>query len=118
MNGGPVVMVAGSRTWEDYAAVYDRLAAMNPKPKLVLHGGAQGADRHAERACSRLGIKTYSLLPRYSVHGPKAPLRRTDALLDEAPDLVLAFWDGRSPGTGYTIREAEKRGIPVEVVHG
>jgi len=37
-------------------------------------------------------------------------------MLDWEPELVLAFWDGRSTGTEHTITEANRRGIPVEVL--
>ncbi len=36
-------------------------------------------------------------------------------MLDQEPDLVLAWWDGRSPGTRHMIETAAQRGIPVEV---
>lgn len=41
---------------------------------------------------------------------------RNIEMLDQKPDLVLAFWDGASTGTGHTVAEAGKRGIPVEIV--
>jgi hypothetical protein len=37
-------------------------------------------------------------------------------MLDEKPDLVIAYWNGKSNGTAHTISEARKRGIPVEVI--
>jgi hypothetical protein len=33
-----------------------------------------------------------------------------------APDLVIAFWDGKSRGTKHAIDGAGLRGIPVEVI--
>ena len=39
-------------------------------------------------------------------------------MLDQKPDLVLAFHDdlGKSRGTADTVGEAKRRGIPVEHV--
>jgi len=42
-------------------------------------------------------------------------LKRNLAMLNGASRL-LAFWDGGTGGTAFTIREAEKRGIPVTVI--
>jgi hypothetical protein len=33
----------------------------------------------------------------------------------EDADQLVAFWDGKSPGTGYTIRYREKLGKPLHV---
>ena len=44
-----------------------------------------------------------------------APLRRNDQIAAYA-DEVLAFWDGRSRGTLYTIRQFRKRDKQVHVV--
>jgi YspA, cpYpsA-related SLOG family len=110
-----VVMVCGSRSWRDYETIHMRLAQW--MPSLVMHGGARGADELAQRACEALGIPTHVLYPLWLKHGRHAGLRRTDALLDGEPDQVLAFWDGSSPGTRYTIREANRRGIPVDIFY-
>jgi hypothetical protein len=46
----------------------------------------------------------------------RAGIIRNLEMLDQEPDLVIAFWDGKSRGTAHTIGEARRRGIPVEVV--
>jgi hypothetical protein len=38
-------------------------------------------------------------------------------MLDSDIDLVVAFWDGESRGTDFTIREAQRRKIPVKVYY-
>lgn len=43
---------------------------------------------------------------------------RNLAMLDEKPDLVIAFQINGSAGTQHTIDQARKRGIPVEVHRG
>ncbi len=45
----------------------------------------------------------------------RAGIRWNLRMLDEQPDLVLAWWDGVSPGTKHMIEAAAARGIPVEV---
>lgn len=51
-------------------------------------------------------------------HGRSAGILRNNDMLDTNPDLVIAFWDGKSRGTWHTINEARRRGIPVDVVSG
>jgi hypothetical protein len=48
--------------------------------------------------------------------GRRAGLERNIRMLDSKPDLVFAFRDGQSRGTGHTIAEARRRNIPVGVV--
>ena len=110
----PIVMVTGSRSWRRGGVVKAKLRALNPK--LVMHGGARGADELAQKACDELGIATYVLEPLWAIHGKAAGVKRNEALLAGEPDVVLAFWDGSSPGTGHAIKAARRRGIRVELV--
>lgn len=109
----PRVLVCGSRGWTDAEYIEDRLAEL-PKNTEVLHGGAQGADHLAERACAALGLRMHIFLPLYEQDGRAAPLERNKRMLDQKPERVIAFWDGRSTGTAHTMSEAYRRGIPVE----
>jgi hypothetical protein len=54
--------------------------------------------------------------PNYEKYGRSAPLKRNDWMLDRNPDVVVAFWDGVSRGTKYTIEGARKRSIKTEVI--
>lgn len=109
------VLVCGSRSWDNEAAVRVRLGAL-PEGSSVIHGGARGADIAAYWACLALDIPAYTRLPDWKTHGKRAGILRNLAMLDERPDLVIAFWDGKSRGTLHTVTEARKRGIPVEVI--
>lgn len=81
----------------------------------IVSGGARGVDSIAAAYAKEHGIQLVEFLPDYSKFGKGAPLKRNHQII-EASDLVLAFWDGQSRGTAYTIREAEKAGKPVQVV--
>lgn len=102
-------MVSGSRSWSDRDAIRAALEGW-PATTTLLHGNANGADRIAASVAAELG---YGIRP----YEPdkRAGILRNLAMLDERPDVVLAFWDGRSHGTRHTIREARRRGIPVQV---
>ena len=81
----------------------------------ILSGGARGVDASAKEYAEAQGIPLREFLPEYERYGMAAPLRRNLALLAEA-DLVLAFWDGRSRGTAFVIRECRRRGVPHRVI--
>lgn len=95
----------------------DRLAQL-PRGSAIIHGAARGADAMAAQIARSLGITEDGYPADWRTLGRRAGVLRNLALLDMQPDLVLAFWDGRSTGTRHVITEASKRGIPVEVVRG
>lgn len=109
------LLICGSRTWTDREAILDVLGDYLGHGGIeVLHGAARGADSIAADVAEGYGYAVRAFPPDYARHGRGAPLKRNIAMLDERPDLVIAFDMGTS-GTAHTIREAEKRGIPVEV---
>lgn len=46
----------------------------------------------------------------------QAGFERNLRMLDQDPELVIAFWDGRSAGTKHTLDGARRKQIPVEVI--
>ena len=80
----------------------------------ILSGGARGVDSSARRYALLAGIKLTEFLPEYYKYGRSAPLRRNIAIIENS-DLVLAFWDGSSPGTRFVIENCHRLGIPVKV---
>ena len=61
------------------------------------------------------GMKLKEFLPNYEKYGRIAPLKRNITIIENA-DMVLAFWDGKSRGTKFTIDKAKQRGIPVQII--
>jgi len=106
------VLVCGSRHWLESQPIYDRLKEL--KPDLVIHGDARGADRIAARVAEELGIRTQAFPADWSL-GKRAGPKRNLEMLDQNPDLVLAFQLDNSRGTQHTIDNAKKREIPVEI---
>jgi hypothetical protein len=113
------VLVTGSRKFADpfaaSLAINERIANL-PAGVTVIHGGALGADQMAAEAAERLGLPIQAFYADWDKHGKKAGIIRNLQMLAERPDLVIAFWNGSSRGTGHTITEARKRSIPVEVI--
>jgi len=109
------VLVSGSRVCIDYSRVLDRLRSL-PSESIIVQGGARGTDALAKRAAAELNLGCETWEADWERFGRSAGPIRNNAMLDSKPDLVLAFWDGRSPGTRHTITQAHRRGIPVEII--
>ena len=105
------VAVIGSRNIE----ACDLSAHIPQNCTLIVSGGAKGVDTLAEQYAAEHGIELLTIRPDYRRYGRGAPLRRNNQIVDHA-DCVLAFWDGQSKGTKYTIDYAEKTGKKVSVI--
>lgn len=81
---------------------------------VIITGGAVGIDSDAEKLADSKGIKKIVVYPDYELYGKTAPLVRDRILVDMA-DLVVAVWDGVSPGTRYTISYAKQMNVPVKL---
>ena len=84
-------------------------------PDTIVSGGAKGADTYAKEYAIMNNIPIIEFLPDYRKYGRKAPLMRNLQIVDNC-DFLLAFWDGTSRGTKFTIDYAEKRGVPLKIV--
>ncbi len=81
----------------------------------IVSGGAVGIDSLAELYAERHGLPTRIFKPDYGTYGKRAPIVRNDEIVKYA-QYVLAFWDGSSHGTAYTVATCIKEGVPVKVV--
>ena len=84
-------------------------------PDTIVSGGAKGVDTYAKKYAIKNNIPIIEFLPDYRKYGRKAPLMRNLQIVDNC-DFLLAFWDGISRGTKFTIDYAEKRGVPLKIV--
>ena len=110
------VVITGSREWTDKQRIFRRLAEL-PDKTTIIAGGARGADTIAAEACEVYAHLTLQEFPAdWEQYGKRAGYIRNAQMLDEKPDLVIAFWDGESRGTLGCMKEAQRRGIPVEVI--
>jgi hypothetical protein len=88
-----------------------------PRGTIIMHGGSRGADVIAGAHALSLGVVVVEYPANWHALGRRAGYVRNLQMLDQLPDLVLAFQMHRSRGTQHVIDEARKRGIPVEVFH-
>lgn len=111
------VLVCGDRNWNDEGKIESRLRSLPPRT-VVIEGEARGADEMARDVAIRLGLPVQKFPADWTLHGRAAGPIRNRKMLDEGPDLVIAFHPdlSKSKGTADTVREAKRRGIPVEVI--
>jgi hypothetical protein len=129
------ILVCGGRTYDDRDAVWHTLDDYQRRhgPITIIQGGATGADALAKEWCYRQPSVTLITVPanwedlsprdaliRTRADGSKydanADIRRDAEMLDERPDLILAFPGNR--GTRYILRRAEnakKKGMPIKI---
>lgn len=101
-----IVAIIGSRDlWVPNLGDY-----LPPGVTGIVSGGARGVDTCAREYAQRNNIALTEFLPDYDAYGRSAPLKRND-LIVQAADLVIAFWDGKSRGTRYTIDCAKRMGV-------
>ncbi len=82
----------------------------------IISGGAKGIDACVKRYAEEKHIPLVEILPDYTRYGRKAaPILRNQQIADRA-DVVVAFWDGASRGTQFTIRYCEGKRIPLTVI--
>ena len=119
------VIACGSRTWTDAATILARLDQF-PPGTIIVHGRSSGggADDLIDLMARRLG---FTVIPmpvededrrRAGRNQRRAPIFRNMRMFREHPDatLVIAFWDGASPGTRHMRDEARRRRVEIDVV--
>lgn len=129
------VIIAGTRTFKDYpflsekvTEILDRYPRQNfPSEEIVIVSGGQktidlatnkyyGADYLGEKYSREvLGKEPVVYAAEWAKYGKRAGMLRNKIMAQNA-DGLIAFWDGKSPGTKNMIEEAKKRGLWVEVI--
>jgi uncharacterized phage-like protein YoqJ len=111
------VIIAGCRTFTDYRDLHElvRGSGIRKKIKLIITGGAKGADELGKEYAKINEIDHFEYLPEWEKYGRSAgPIRNKKMI--EAADGLLAIWDGSSKGTAHIISEARKKGIFVKIL--
>jgi predicted Rossmann fold nucleotide-binding protein DprA/Smf involved in DNA uptake len=107
--------VVGSRDFSNKRLMDDELRKFMPIAN-VISGGARGADRLAEQWARHNGIEPVVFYPDHKKY--RHPYHHRNRLIAEACDHLVAFWNGHSTGTKYTIDYARRIGKPVTVIRG
>jgi hypothetical protein len=110
------LIIAGGRLFDDYELLESTIQANYDWGVMeIVCGEARGADALGRRFGENWFLKVHSFPANWDMYGKSAGYRRNVDMADFA-DGLLAFWDGKSKGTGHMIDLAKKKGIAVEVV--
>lgn len=125
------IIIAGTRTYSDYDKLKqvcsDYVSHLLKDGMSELHeitivsGMASGADSLGLRFAKQCGIN-YRIFPAdWNTNGKAAgPIRNEEmakfAVADGAYGILIAFWDGKSRGTGNMIKLAEQYRLKVLII--
>lgn len=106
------LMIAGSRSISDI----DLSQYIPNGVEIIISGGAEGVDTLAEKYADENKISKLILRPRYDLYGRGAPLKRNESMVDIA-DEIIVIWDGKSKGSDYTVKYAEKKNKKLTLIN-
>lgn len=115
------VVITGDRNWDDDRPIDALICGMlglaerSDEVLEVIHGGARGADTLAASWEGSKGVVILTFPADWKTYGKGAGPVRNRQMLDQEPDLVVAFHDELevSKGTKDCVDEARRRGITV-----
>ena len=115
------VIIAGGRDFIDYSLLREKvnniLTEKRATHKIVIVSGcARGADTLGMRYASENIFDVDEYPADWDKYGKKAGYMRNVEMAENA-DALIAFWDGKSKGTQYTINYAIKMNKEVTVVN-
>jgi predicted Rossmann fold nucleotide-binding protein DprA/Smf involved in DNA uptake len=122
MNGlnenGKRVAVIGSRNFTDKDRLFRVLDKNKDRIKVIVSGGAHGADSLAQEWAKERGYPCLIFYPRWKddegKHDRGAGFKRNRNIIESA-DVVLAFWDKVSGGTKNSLEIAKRLNKPVRI---
>jgi predicted Rossmann fold nucleotide-binding protein DprA/Smf involved in DNA uptake len=106
--------VIGSRTFANFRLLTKILDEYLGTVVEVISGGADGADSLGARWGRKNGFEPNVFHPDHKNF--KHPYHHRNRLIAERCTVLIAFWDGRSTGTKYTIEYARRIGREVRIV--
>ena len=115
------IIIAGGRDFEDFSLMetefikYVMERGLQLNDVTIISGTARGADTVAIRLAEKHHINLIKMSADWDRWGKSAGYRRNTDMANVA-DGVIAFWDGKSKGTGHMIDIATQKNLILEVV--
>lgn len=103
----------GSRKWKDKQKVFLFLDYIQEYICAIISGKADGPDKFGERWGRKKGLEIAEFPPDSK---RKHRYHYRNRLIVEDSDIIIAFWDGSSTGTMYTVEYARRLGKPVFII--
>ena len=111
------VIIAGGRDFDDYPLLKEKCNYFLSKREgvIVISGGAKGTDALGERYAREMEFPVVVVPAEWARYGNSAGVLRNRQMAETA-DVLIAFWDGESPGTRNMIHEMKRIGKPLRIV--
>ena len=114
--------IVGTRAFKDYSFLEETIDLIikseGLKEVVIISGEPEdtkkkiGADVLSITYAKNKGYRYIGFAPNWDMYGkPAGPIRNTEIV--KSADLLIAFWNGISPGTKDTITKAQAKGIKV-----
>jgi hypothetical protein len=114
-ESGIILAIVGSRTFNNYD-MFCKYVNKIKNIKLIISGGAKGADAFAKRYAEENNIPLKEYLADWDRYGKRAGyLRNVDIVTSSTH--VLIYWDLISKGTKHDIDLAEQYNKPYIVIN-
>lgn len=84
--------------------------------EAIISGGAKGIDTLAAEYAKKNDVQLIEYRPDYAKHGRAATFIRNRQIIENS-DMVVAFWNGESRGTKYSIDYANKIGRKTLIIN-
>lgn len=125
--------VIGSRSFHDYELVKKTLEPYKNKIQVIISGGAQGADKLAEKYSWEVLNKKPLIFKAdwYNLNVEPCDIRQDrngrsynhlagynrNTYIVENSDAIIAFWDEKSNGTKDSIWKARRLKKPIKIIN-
>lgn len=114
------ILVCGDRRWKNTIKIKETLRYIKLlwPTAMIIEGNALGADRMARSWAEYYNLEHKTFPAERKKYGRAADLIRNRKMLDEQPNLVVAFHNQihLSKGAKDCVNEATRRGVPVLVL--
>ena len=119
------VLICGGRTQLNYddfeKCVLEVLTENNLSDIEIVSGCCKGVDLLGEEFAHKHNHPVAQFPAEWNKYGRGAGIVRNKQMLEYIASfeksIVIAFWNGTSKGTGYTVNQAKKMGIQVFIYH-
>lgn len=114
------IVISGSRSITNYGQLKTFMSNVleqynRHRSIVIIAGGAKGVDQLAKRYATENAFIYKEYKPLYRCNADRgAPLRRNKDM-GKIGDILVALWDGESPGTQHMINWMIKEGKPTHV---
>lgn len=106
------VIIAGSRTINNYKAILDAVSLSKLDISEVVSGGASGVDSTGKHWADLHNIPVKRFPANWEFYGKSAGFIRNGEMAEYADALILV-WDGESKGSKHMLAAMRRRKKPI-----